>query len=148
MEHYHLCPFTIIAAALRWILSCLIFTLKMEAIYSSEISVEFQRTTHRYNSGYGTVHNHQQKKELHCLSLRANYTDRENTACRCSQHCGSLGHILGFLDRSRYFFFQVAPQLYSRGWVDPVPDPLLLRKCGSGGNRTLASGSVARNSDH
>jgi hypothetical protein len=25
------------------------------------------------------------------------------------------GHILGFLDRSRYFFFQVAPQLYSRG---------------------------------
>jgi hypothetical protein len=33
--------------------------------------------------------------------------------------------ILGFLDRSRCFFFQVAPQLYSRGWVDPVPDPLL-----------------------
>jgi hypothetical protein len=23
---------------------------------------------------------------------------------------------LGFLDRSRYFFFQVAPQLWSRGW--------------------------------
>jgi hypothetical protein len=23
-------------------------------------------------------------------------------------------------------FFQVAPQLYSRGWVDPFPDPLLL----------------------
>jgi hypothetical protein len=34
------------------------------------------------------------------------------------------GRILGFLDRSRYFF-QVAPQLYSRGLVDPVPDPLL-----------------------
>jgi hypothetical protein len=44
--------------------------------------------------------------------------------------------ILGFLDRSRYFFFQIAPQLYSRGWVDPVPDPLLLRKSGSDGNRT------------
>jgi hypothetical protein len=28
------------------------------------------------------------------------------------------GHILGFLDRSRYYFFQVAPQLYSRGLVD------------------------------
>jgi hypothetical protein len=42
--------------------------------------------------------------------------------------------ILGFLDRSRYFFFQVAPQLYSRGLVDPVPDPLLLRKSGSVGN--------------
>jgi hypothetical protein len=25
------------------------------------------------------------------------------------------GRILGFLDRSRYYFFQVAPQLYSRG---------------------------------
>jgi hypothetical protein len=33
------------------------------------------------------------------------------------------GRILGFLDRSRYFSFQVAPQLYSRGWADPVPDP-------------------------
>jgi hypothetical protein len=51
---------------------------------------------------------------------------------------------LGFLDRSRYFFFQVAPQLYSRGWVNPVPDPLLLRKSGCAGNRTRTSGSVAR----
>jgi hypothetical protein len=33
------------------------------------------------------------------------------------------GRILGFLDRCRHFFFQVAPQLYSRGWVDPVPVP-------------------------
>jgi hypothetical protein len=43
---------------------------------------------------------------------------------------------LGFLDRSRYYFFQAAPQLSSRGWVDPVPDPQLLRKSGSAGNRT------------
>jgi hypothetical protein len=43
---------------------------------------------------------------------------------------------LGFLDRSRYYFSQVAPQLSSRGWVDPVPDPLLLRKSGSAGNQT------------
>jgi hypothetical protein len=43
---------------------------------------------------------------------------------------------LGFLDRSRYYFFQVAPQLSSRGLVNPVPDPLLLRKSGSAGNRT------------
>jgi hypothetical protein len=49
------------------------------------------------------------------------------------------GRIFGFLDRSRYYFFQVAPQFYSRysrGWVDPVPDPLPLRKSGSTGNRT------------
>jgi hypothetical protein len=58
------------------------------------------------------------------------------------------GRIREILDRSHYFFFQVAPQLYSRGWVDPVPDPLLLRKSGSAGNWTRTSGSVARNSDH
>jgi hypothetical protein len=52
--------------------------------------------------------------------------------------------ILGFLDRSRYFFFQVTPQLYSQGWVDPVLDPLLLRKSGTVGNQTRTSGSVAR----
>jgi hypothetical protein len=46
------------------------------------------------------------------------------------------GHILGFLDQSRYYFFQVSPQLYSRGCVDHVPDPLLLRKSGSARNRT------------
>jgi hypothetical protein len=44
--------------------------------------------------------------------------------------------------------FQVAPQLYSRGWVDPVPNPLLLRKSDSAGKRTRTSGSVARNSGH
>jgi hypothetical protein len=53
-----------------------------------------------------------------------------------------------FLDRSCYFFFQVAPQLYSRGWVDPVADPLLVRKSGNAGNWTLTSGSEARNFDH
>jgi hypothetical protein len=37
------------------------------------------------------------------------------------------GRIHGFLDRSRYFFFQVVPQLYSRGWVDHVPGSL---QCG------------------
>jgi hypothetical protein len=55
----------------------------------------------------------------------------------CRVVCATDPHdrILGFLDRSRYFL-QVAPQLYSRGWVDPVPDPLLLRKSGSAGNLT------------
>jgi hypothetical protein len=54
--------------------------------------------------------------------------------------------VFCFLDRSRYFFL-LAHQLYSRGWVNPVPDPLL-RKSGSVGNRTRTSWSVARNSDH
>jgi hypothetical protein len=55
---------------------------------------------------------------------------------------------LTFLYRSRCFVFQVALQLYSRSWVDPVPDILLLRKSGSARNQTRTSGSVARNSDH
>jgi hypothetical protein len=43
---------------------------------------------------------------------------------------------ISFLDQSRYFFIQIAPQLSSRGWVDPVPDLLLFRKSGRAGNRT------------
>jgi hypothetical protein len=61
---------------------------------------------------------------------------------------GSLQLYSRFLDWGRYFSFQVAAQLYSRGSVDPVPDPLLLRKSGSVGTRTRTSGSVARNSDY
>jgi hypothetical protein len=60
------------------------------------------------------------------------FADRE---CRVVSATDRHGRILGFLDRSRYYFFQVALQLYSRGWEDPVPDPLLLRKSCSARNR-------------
>jgi hypothetical protein len=50
------------------------------------------------------------------------------------------GHNLCFLARNRYFFFQVAPRLYSRGWVDFVTGLLLLRESGSYGNRTRTCG--------
>jgi hypothetical protein len=52
------------------------------------------------------------KKKLRGLSSLAKYTDR---GCRVVSATGPYGRILGFLDRSRYFFFQVAPQLCSRG---------------------------------
>jgi hypothetical protein len=58
------------------------------------------------------------------------------------------GRILGFLDRNLYIIFQVAAQLYLRGWVDPILDPLLLRKSGNAGNQTRISLSVAMNSEH
>jgi hypothetical protein len=62
------------------------------------------------------------------FSPRANYTDRATAACQRSK-CQTLrieeyrvvsatdlyGRNLDFLDRSRYFFFQTAPQFYSRG---------------------------------
>jgi hypothetical protein len=57
------------------------------------------------------------------------------------------GRILGFSRQEPLLFYQVAPQLYSRGSVDSVPDPLLFFP-GIAGNRTRASGSVDKNSDH
>jgi hypothetical protein len=64
----------------------------------------------------------------------------------CEMWAGLVYVTIAFINRLEVF--QVAPQLYSRGCVDPVPDPLLLRKSGSAGNRTRTSESVARNSDH
>jgi hypothetical protein len=61
-------------------------------------------------------------------------TFEERGVARSAQRIPTVVN-LGFLDRSRYFFFQVAPKLSSRGWVDHVPDPLLLRKSWSAGNR-------------
>jgi hypothetical protein len=44
--------------------------------------------------------------------------------CHVVSVTNPYGRILGFLDRSHYYFFQVALQLNSRGRVDPVPAPL------------------------
>jgi hypothetical protein len=65
------------------------------------------------------------------------------------QHDGSLRTYSRFSrPELLLFLFQAAPQFYLRGLVYPVPDPLLLGKPGSAGNRTRTSGSAARNSDH
>jgi hypothetical protein len=68
--------------------------------------------------------------------------------CLMASATDSYGCILSFLDRSHYYFFQVTPQLYSRGWVDPDPDPLLLKKSDSAWNWTRTSGSVAKSPEH
>jgi hypothetical protein len=61
------------------------------------------------------------------------------------QRDGSLRqYSIRFSRQEPLLFYQVAPQLYSRGWMDPVPDPLLFFS-GGAGNRTRASGSVAKN---
>jgi hypothetical protein len=67
------------------------------------------------------------------FSLQANYTDwvtatswqivvqslvdRGMSCCQCGGTPTAIN--LSFLDWSRHFFFQVAPHLSSRGWVDP-----------------------------
>jgi hypothetical protein len=53
--------------------------------------------------------------------------------CQVVSVTDPYSRILDSPDRSRYFSFQVAPKLYSRNWVDPIPDPLLT-KSGSAGN--------------
>jgi hypothetical protein len=77
--------------------------------------------------------------KLHGLSPRANYTDRATAACPWS-NCQLLGiegatwpawqiptAVLPYSRFSRQeplLFYQVAPQLYSRGWVDPRSRPI------------------------
>jgi hypothetical protein len=64
--------------------------------------------------------------------VSANFWDRR---CRVVSARIPTAVNIYFLDRSHYFL-QIAPRLSSRSWVNPVPDPILLRKPGSAGNRT------------
>jgi hypothetical protein len=52
---------------------------------------------------------------------------------------GSLRLYSPFSRQEPLLFFQVAPESYSQGCVDLLPDPLLLRKSGSAGNQTRTS---------
>jgi hypothetical protein len=60
---------------------------------------------------------------LHLLLLHTNlyelnhhwFFNRSLRVCHVVSVTDLYSRILGFLDRRRYFFFQVAPQLYSRG---------------------------------
>jgi hypothetical protein len=59
-------------------------------------------------------------KKLRGLSLQANYTGEVSAhfagrGCYVISVPDPYGRILGFLDRSLYFFFLAAPQLYLRG---------------------------------
>jgi hypothetical protein len=65
-----------------------------------------------------------------------------DSGCCVVSRTDPYGRILAFLEP--LLFFQVHPQLYSRGLVGP----LLLRKYGSAGNRIQTSGSVAKNYNH
>jgi hypothetical protein len=63
--------------------------------------------------------------------LVPSFADR---GCRLFIATNPHGRILGFLDRSRYHLLRNNSSIVL--WVDPVPDPLLLRKSRSLGNRT------------
>jgi hypothetical protein len=61
---------------------------------------------------------------------------------------GPYGRILGFLDRNLYFFFQVAPQFYSRCCVDLFQTHYFSENLVVPGIERGISGSIARKSDH
>jgi hypothetical protein len=85
------------------------------------------------------------KQNYAAFSPQANYTDRSTAICwrnlvptfadrgvSRGQSGGSLTVFnLSFLDRSRYFFFQVAPHLSSQGLSGPRSRPkiFLNRQC-------------------
>jgi hypothetical protein len=93
------------------------------------------------------------------FSQQANYTDWATATGRRileptfvdrrvsrGQRGGSLTAVnLSFLERGRHIFFQVAPHLCSRGWVYPVPGPLLLV---APVTEPGTFSTVPRNSDH
>jgi CBS-domain-containing membrane protein len=54
------------------------------------------------------------------VKLVPTFADR---GCHVISITDPYGRILGFLGQSRYIFFQVAPQLYSRGSVDHILKP-------------------------
>jgi hypothetical protein len=58
------------------------------------------------------------------------------------------GRILGFIDWSRYFFFQVAPQLYSEAEQTPIQTHYFSENLVALGIEPGTSESVARNSGH
>jgi hypothetical protein len=63
----------------------------------------------------------------------ANFSDREVSR---DQRNGSPRPLISVFQTGACVIIQVAPQLSSRGWVDPVSDSLLLRKSGSARNGT------------
>jgi hypothetical protein len=103
-------------------------------LFKLVISSDMQFST-EINNSVALVRERTMLTSDRCLSAKLVPTFPDRGCCVVSTTY-PYGRNLGFLDRSRCVFFQVAPQLYLRGWVDPVPDPLLLRKSDSAGNWT------------
>ena len=83
--------------------------------------------------GLGWGWGHIKKKSV-ALQLRRAKTDWSSCcqmtiqgALWLAKHL-SLNLNFSFLNRIRYSSYQVATQLSSRGWVDPIPDPILPEK--------------------
>jgi hypothetical protein len=68
------------------------------------------------------------RPSVHRLSTKLVPTFADRGYCVVGE-ADPYDRIVGFLDRSSYFFFQVAPQLYSRDWMDgPCSRPTTSQK--------------------
>jgi hypothetical protein len=93
--------------------------------------------TGRFQAVLGAVSIHERTIPTEWTTLVAKLVSTlADKGCHVVSVTDPHGGIQDFIDRSRYFFLRVARQLHSRGRVNLVPDPLLLRKYGSAGNRT------------
>jgi hypothetical protein len=90
------------------ILSCL-FTSARAQIVSARLNCALKTTTPWPESASELYRPSDRRLPA---KLVPNFADRD---CRVVSVTDPYGSILGFLDRGRYFFFQVAPRLYSRG---------------------------------
>jgi hypothetical protein len=102
-----------------------------------QFSVRMEDIAKETNSLHGTKQKTNKTNSMVWVRERTIPTERpplvgEVTANFCGQRV-PRGQRDGFLwpysrlsRQEPLLFYQVAPQLYSRGWVDPVPDPLLL----------------------
>jgi hypothetical protein len=84
------------------------------------------------------------------FSSLAKYTDRSSDRRRSAKLVPTLAdrgchvvsattpsdHNFDFLDPEPLLFLPSSSSICSWGWVDTVPEPLLLRKSGNAGNRT------------
>jgi hypothetical protein len=110
--------------------------------YGGRKKNNFVREVHRLWRSKRAVHIFTTKNSVAWLHERPSLVGEdsanfEDTGCHVVSVTDPCSRILNFLDWSRYFFLQVAPQLYSRGSVDPVSDPLPLGKSGSARNQSI-----------
>jgi hypothetical protein len=122
-------------------------TSKMDVMFSSETSVHIRTTRHCIPEGGNCFENlesyiNKTKTKPVGLSTQANYTGWATATCRRNlvptfadrgvsrgQRGGSPTVVnLSFLDRSRYFFFQISPYLCSRGLSGPRSRPTSTQK--------------------
>jgi hypothetical protein len=81
----------------------------------------------------------------HVDEVIGKFADR---GCRVVSETDPNGRILGFLDRSRYYFFQVALNCIHEAEWTPFQTHYFSENLVAQGIEPGTSGSVARNSDH